>query len=73
MKRLTPALPDFYEKPKTKNQKRASILALYLRDFNREYLSTPADRRRTRQTILDYLAALACILLAAAALYLWQP
>ena len=50
-----------------------NLIALYLRDFNREYLCTPADRRRTRQTVNDFLATLACIFLLAATLYLWQP
>ena len=50
-----------------------NLIALYLRDFNRAYLSTGPDRRRTWQTIKDYLATLACILLVAVALYLWQP
>jgi len=47
-----------------------NLIVLYLRDFNREYLSTPADRRRTRQTVQDFLATLAVIFLVALAFYL---
>ena len=49
-----------------------NLIALYLRDFNREYLSTPADRRHTWRTVKDFLATLAAILLLALALYIWQ-
>jgi hypothetical protein len=48
------------------------LLALYLKEFNREYLNTRADRRRTRQTITNFLATLAAILLLAFLLYAWQ-
>ena len=50
-----------------------NLIALYLRDFNREYLSTPADRRLTRRTVADFLATLAIILLLGLVLYAWQP
>lgn len=40
-------------------------LALYLRDFNREYLSTREDRRHVREALLS-LPLLAGILLAVA-------
>jgi hypothetical protein len=49
-----------------------NLLGLYLQEFNRNYLQTRADRRRTRQTITDFLATLAAILLLAFWLYAWQ-
>jgi hypothetical protein len=50
-----------------------NLIALYFRDFNREYLNTPADRRLTRRTVVEFLATLAAILLLAFVLYIWQP
>lgn len=47
-------------------------IARYLRDFNQDYLSTLADRRRTRQTMEDFLATLVAIVLLAIILYVWQ-
>ena len=48
------------------------LLGLYLQEFNREYWSGLADRRRTRQTITDFLATITIILLLGLALYAWQ-
>ncbi len=48
------------------------LLGVYLQEFNREYLQTRADRRRTRQTITDFLVTLSAILLLAFWLYAWQ-
>jgi hypothetical protein len=50
-----------------------NLIALYLRDFNRKYLRTPADRRLTRQTVTDFLATLGAILLLAFVLYALEP
>ena len=49
-----------------------NLIALYLAEFNRGYLSTPADRRRTRRTVLGFLVILAVIILSAFLLYAWQ-
>ena len=49
-----------------------NLIALYLRDFNRKYRRTPADRRRFRQTVEDFLATLTAIFLLALLLYAWR-
>jgi len=41
------------------------LLTAYLRDFNREYLSTPANRRRTARETLKFLILAAAFVLAA--------
>jgi hypothetical protein len=46
-----------------------NLLALYLQEFNREYLSTRADRQRTRQTITNFLATLAAIIILGFLIY----
>ena len=48
------------------------LLGLYLQEFNQTYRLTQDDRRRTRQTVKDFLATLAAILLLAFVLYAWQ-
>ena len=49
-----------------------NLIALYLAEFNQTYRLTPGDRRRTRQTVRDFLATLAAILLLGFLLYAWQ-
>lgn len=39
-----------------------NLIAHYLHDFNRDYLSTPRDRRRTAGTILAFAATVALVL-----------
>ena len=41
------------------------LLGLYLKEFNREYLSTPADRRRLREDLVGFAATLALIIATA--------
>ena len=53
-------------------EKSMKLLGLYLQEFNQTYRLTQDDRRRTRQTVKDFLATLAAILLLAFVLYAWQ-
>ena len=48
------------------------LVAEYLRDFNREYLSTVQDRRFARQIILEGTLLVALILVSGLLLRLWQ-
>ena len=41
------------------------LLKLYLEDFNREYLSAPADRRRLREELVGFAATVALIICTA--------
>lgn len=40
------------------------LLALYLREFNRDYLSIPADRWEFLANLVNFMAILAAIVLA---------
>jgi hypothetical protein len=46
-----------------------NLLGLYLREFNREYLSTPADRRQVWENVLNFL--LTVTLIVNIAVILW--
>ena len=46
-----------------------NFLSLYLRDFNRDYLSTREDRRQALHDLLAFLATVA--LIAVCALLAW--
>ena len=45
------------------------LLSLYLQEFNREYLSTPEDRRQFAKTILCFI--LTGVLIIATGVVLW--
>jgi hypothetical protein len=38
------------------------LLGLYLEEFNREYLSTPQDRRRLGEALVGFAATVALII-----------
>ena len=42
-----------------------NLLGLYLEEFNREYLSTPADRRQFREELASFAATVALIIATA--------
>lgn len=46
------------------------LLGLYLQEFNREYLSTPEDRRQSAKTILCFISHGALII--ATGVVLWM-
>lgn len=45
------------------------LLGLYLKEYNREYLSTPEDRRLFWETVLNFMAT--ATLTVASAVILW--
>jgi hypothetical protein len=48
-----------------------NLIVEHLREFNREYLSTPADRRRFRETLLNGVLSVALIIATGVVLWLW--
>lgn len=50
-----------------------NLLALYLREFNREYLTTREDRRHFRKTLVSGLLYMGGFLVAVLVLYLLLP
>ena len=47
------------------------LVAEYLRDFNREFLSTPEDRRRFGETLVNGILTVALIIVAGVVLFLF--